>query len=117
MRVNQEFATLEGLSNGRAEIRAGRGSFIDSFPLFGYDLNDYEDLFEEKLELLLKIRATENGNWRGGHRPAIDNIGIYARMQQELLPVWIGTGGSAESTVRAGLLGVPIVFSILGGMP
>ncbi|MEK8130587.1 LLM class flavin-dependent oxidoreductase [Paenibacillus filicis] len=117
VRVYEDFATLDGLSNGRAEIMAGRGSFIESFPLFGYDLKDYEALFEEKLELLLKIRASEKVTWRGGHRPAIDNMGIYPRAEQELLPVWIGTGGSPESAVRAGLLGLPIVFSILGGMP
>lgn len=117
VRVYQDFATLDGLSNGRAEIMAGRGSFIESFPLFGYDLQNYEELYEEKLELLLKIRASEKVTWRGGHRPAIDNMGIYPRAQQELLPVWIGTGGSPESAIRAGLLGLPIVFSILGGMP
>ncbi|WP_430200411.1 LLM class flavin-dependent oxidoreductase, partial [Paenibacillus lautus] len=93
VRVYQDFATLDGLSNGRAEIMAGRGSFIESFPLFGYDLRDYEELFEDKLELLLKIRASEKVTWRGGHRPAIDNMGIYPRAQQEPLPVWIGTGG------------------------
>lgn len=117
VRVYQDFATLDGLSNGRAEIMAGRGSFIESFPLFGYDLKDYEGLFEEKLDLLLKIRASEKVTWRGGHRPAIDNMGIYPRAQQEPLPVWIGTGGSPESAIRAGLLGLPIIFSILGGMP
>ncbi|RXZ77593.1 LLM class flavin-dependent oxidoreductase [Paenibacillaceae bacterium] len=117
VRVYQDFATLDGLSNGRAEIMAGRGSFIESFPLFGYDLKDYEELFEEKLELLLKIRDSEKVTWSGGHRPAIDNMGIYPRAQQEPLPVWIGSGGNPESAVRAGLLGLPIVFSILGGMP
>ncbi|MFF2482827.1 LLM class flavin-dependent oxidoreductase [Paenibacillus sp. NPDC058071] len=117
VRVYQNFATLDGLSNGRSEIMAGRGSFIESFPLFGYNLNDYEELFDEKLELLLKIRASEKVTWNGGHRPAIDNMGIYPRAQQEPLPVWIGSGGSPESAVRAGLLGLPIVFSILGGMP
>ncbi|MBJ6359749.1 LLM class flavin-dependent oxidoreductase [Paenibacillus sp. GCM10012307] len=117
VRVYEDFATLDGLSNGRAEIMAGRGSFIESFPLFGYDLNDYEQLFEEKLELLLKIRAFEKVTWSGGHRPAIDNMGIYPRAQQESLPIWIGTGGSPDSAIRAGLLGLPIVFSILGGMP
>lgn len=117
VRVYQSFATLDGLSDGRAEIMAGRGSFIESFPLFGYDLKDYEELFEEKLELLLKIRASERVTWRGGHRPAIDNMGIYPRAVQRPLPVWIGTGGSPESAIRAGLLGLPIVFSILGGPP
>lgn len=117
VRVYQDFATLDGLSNGRAEIMAGRGSFIESFPLFGYDLKYYEELYEEKLELLLKIRESEKVTWRGGHRPAIDNMGVYPRAQQEPLPVWIGTGGSPESAVRAGLLGLPVVFSILGGAP
>lgn len=117
VRVYQDFATLDGLSNGRAEIMAGRGSFIESFPLFGYDLKDYEELFDEKLELLLKINASEKVAWKGGHRPSIDNMGIYPRAQQESLPIWIGTGGSPESAVRAGSLGLPIVFSILGGKP
>ncbi|RLZ12860.1 LLM class flavin-dependent oxidoreductase, partial [Proteus mirabilis] len=90
---------------------------IESFPLFGYDLKDYEELYEEKLELLLKIRASEKVTWRGGHRPAIDNMGVYPRALQEPLPVWIGTGGNPESAVRAGLLGLPIAFSILGGEP
>jgi len=117
VRVYQDFATLDGISNGRAEIMAGRGSFIESFPLFGYDLNDYDELFEEKLELLLKIRASEKVTWRGGHRPAINNMGVYPRAQQEPLPVWIGTGGSPDSAIRAGLLGLPIAFAIIGGMP
>lgn len=117
VRVYQDFATLDGLSNGRAEIMAGRGSFIESFPLFGYALEDYEELFEEKLELLLKIRESEKVTWRGGHRPAIDDMGIYPRAVQKPLPVWIGTGGNPESAIRAGLLGLPIVFSIIGGMP
>jgi len=117
VRVYQDFATLDSLSKGRAEIMAGRGSFIESFPLFGYDLNDYEALYEEKLELLLKIRASEKVNWRGGHRPAIDNMGIYPRAQQNPLPVWIGTGGSPDSAIRAGVLGLPVIFSIIGGMP
>jgi len=117
VRVYQDFATLDGMSNGRAEIMAGRGSFTESFPLFGYNLNDYEGLFEEKLELLLAIRASEKVSWSGSHRSAIDNMGIYPRAQQEPLPVWIGSGGNPESAIRAGLLGLPIVFSILGGMP
>src|SRR4029453_1415133 len=96
---------------------AGRGSFTESFPLFGYDLKDYEELFLEKLELLLKILVSERVTWRGGHRPAIVDMGIYPRSQQESLPVWIGTGGSRESVIRAGMKGLPIVFSILGGMP
>ncbi|GGA33806.1 LLM class flavin-dependent oxidoreductase [Paenibacillus physcomitrellae] len=117
VRVFQDFAALDGISNGRAEIMAGRGSFIESFPLFGYDLNDYDELFDEKLELLLKIRASEKVTWKGGHRPAIDNLGVYPRPVQEPLPVWIGSGGNQESVVRAGLLGLPLVLAIIGGSP
>ncbi|REE68042.1 putative LLM family oxidoreductase [Paenibacillus taihuensis] len=117
VRVYQAFSTLDGISNGRAEIMAGRGSFIESFPLFGYSLEDYDALFEEKLELLLKIRASEKVDWRGGHRPAIENLGVYPRSVQEPLPVWIASGGNAESAIRAGLLGLPIAFAIIGGMP
>ncbi|WP_166241771.1 LLM class flavin-dependent oxidoreductase [Paenibacillus turpanensis] len=117
VRVYQAFSTLDGLSNGRAEIMAGRGSFIESFPLFGYSLNDYDELFEEKLELLLKIRASEKVSWQGGHRPAINNLGVYPRAVQDPLPVWIASGGNPESAVRAGMLGLPIAFAIIGGMP
>ncbi|WP_017813348.1 LLM class flavin-dependent oxidoreductase [Paenibacillus shenyangensis] len=117
VRVFQEFATLDAISNGRAEIMAGRGSFIESFPLFGYDLDDYDALFDEKLELLLKIRDSEKVTWEGGHRPAINNLGIYPRPVQEPLPVWIGSGGNTESVVRAGLLGLPLVLAIIGGRP
>lgn len=93
VRVFQDFATLDGISNGRAEIMAGRGSFIESFPLFGYDLDNYDELFDEKLELLLKIRESEKVTWKGGHRPAIHNLGVYPRPVQNPLPVWIGSGG------------------------
>jgi len=117
VRVFQDFATVDGLSNGRAEIMAGRGSFIESFPLFGYSLNDYDELFEEKLELLLKIRETEKVSWQGKHRAPIDNLGVYPRPVQQPLPVWIASGGNPESAVRAGLLGLPIAFAIIGGMP
>ncbi|MFC5449629.1 LLM class flavin-dependent oxidoreductase [Paenibacillus aestuarii] len=117
VRVYQSFSTLDGISSGRAEIMAGRGSFIESFPLFGYDLQDYDELFEEKLELLLNIRASEKVNWRGGHRPAIHNRGVYPRSVQDPLPVWIASGGNPESAIRAGLLGLPIAFAIIGGMP
>jgi probable LLM family oxidoreductase len=117
VRVYQDFATLDGISNGRAEIMAGRGSFIESFPLFGYDLNDYDELFNEKLELLLKIRESEKVTWRGGHRPAIQNLGVYPRSVQDPLPVWIGSGGNQESVIRAGLLGLPLVLAIIGGSP
>lgn len=117
VRVFQDFATLDGISNGRAEIMAGRGSFIESFPLFGNDLNDYDALFDEKLDLLLKIRESEKVTWSGVHRPAINNLGIYPRPVQELLPVWIGSGGNTESVIRAGLLGLPLVLAIIGGSP
>jgi len=117
VRVFQDFATLDGISNGRAEIMAGRGSFIESFPLFGYELKDYDQLFEEKLELLLKIRESEKVTWKGGHRPAINNRGVYPRPVQDPLPVWIGSGGNSESVVRAGLLGLPLVLAIIGGSP
>lgn len=92
VRVFQDFATLDGISNGRAEIMAGRGSFIESFPLFGYDLEDYDELFEQHLELLLKIRESEKVTWKGGHRPAINNLGVYPRPVQNPLPIWVGAG-------------------------
>ncbi|WFB58465.1 LLM class flavin-dependent oxidoreductase [Paenibacillus sp. BR1-192] len=117
VRVFQDFATLDAISNGRAEIMAGRGSFIESFPLFGYDLSHYDELFEEKLELLLKIRESEKVTWQGEHRPAIHNLGVYPRPVQNPLPVWIGSGGNSESVVRAGLLGLPLVLAIIGGSP
>jgi len=117
VRVFQDFATLDGLSNGRAEIMAGRGSFIESFPLFGYDLEDYDELFDEKLDLLLKLQASEIVNWSGKHRPAIQNRGVYPRPVQDPLPIWIGSGGNSESVVRAGLLGLPLVLAIIGGNP
>lgn len=117
VRVFQDFATLDAISNGRAEIMAGRGSFIESFPLFGYDLNHYDELFEEKLELLLRIRESEKVTWQGKHRPAIRNLGVYPRPVQNPLPVWIGSGGNSESVVRAGLLGLPLVLAIIGGSP
>lgn len=117
VRVFQDFATLDGISNGRAEIMAGRGSFIESFPLFGYDLKDYNELFEEKLELLLKLQKSEIVSWSGKHRPSIDNIGIYPRPVQSPLPIWIGSGGNSESVIRAGLLGLPLVLAIIGGRP
>ncbi|TVX88249.1 LLM class flavin-dependent oxidoreductase [Paenibacillus agilis] len=117
VRVFQDFATLDGLSNGRAEIMAGRGSFIESFPLFGYDLNDYDELFQEQLELLLMIRESEKVTWKGGHRPAINNLGVYPRPVQNPLPVWIGSGGNQESVIRAGLMGLPLMLAIIGGSP
>ncbi|MFD2370068.1 Atu2307/SP_0267 family LLM class monooxygenase [Brevibacillus gelatini] len=117
VRVYQSFSTLDSISNGRAEIMVGRGAFVDSFPLFGYDLKDYDELFEEHLELLLKVRASEKVTWRGGHRPAIHNLGVYPRSVQDPLPVWIGSGGRPDSAIRAGALGLPIVFAIIGGNP
>ncbi|WP_078548516.1 LLM class flavin-dependent oxidoreductase [Litchfieldia alkalitelluris] len=117
VRVFQDFATLDAISNGRAEIMAGRGSFIESFPLFGFDLKDYDELFEENLELLLKIRESEKVTWRGGHRPAINNLGVYPRPVQDPLPVWIGSGGNSNSVIRAGILGLPLVLAIIGGSP
>lgn len=117
VRVFQEFATLDLLSGGRAEIVAGRGSSIEAFPLFGFSLGDYDSLFEEKLDLLLKIRANEKIKWSGKHRPALDGQGIYPRPLQNPLPVWIGVGGTPESFVRAGALGLPLMVAIIGGEP
>ena len=117
VRVFEEFATLDLLSHGRAEIMAGRGSFIESFPLFGYDLGDYDSLFAEKLELLLRLRESVRVTWRGGHRPAIDDLGVYPRPVQEPLPVWVAVGGAAESAARAGALGLPMALAIIGGQP
>jgi probable LLM family oxidoreductase len=117
VRLFQQFATLDGISNGRAEIIAGRGSMVDAFPLFGYDLNDYDELYEEKLELLLKLRDSEKVTWKGGHRPAFTNLGVYPRPVQNPLPVWLGSGGNSESVIRAGVLGLPLVLAIIGGSP
>ncbi len=117
VRVFQDFATLDGISEGRAEIMVGRGSFIESFPLFGQNLDDYEELFEENLELLLSIRESEKVSWRGGHRAAIQNRGIYPRPVQNPLPIWIASGGNQESVVRAGMLGLPLALAIIGGQP
>jgi probable LLM family oxidoreductase len=117
VRVFEEFATLDNISNGRAEIMAGRGSFIESFPLFGYDLKDYDSLFAEKLDLLLKIRAGERVTWSGKHRAPISNLGVYPRPVQNPLPVWIAVGGTPESVVRAGMLGLPLALAIIGGEP
>ena len=117
VRVYQDFATLDAISNGRAEIMAGRGSFIESFPLFGYDLTDYDELFDEKLELLLQICASEKVTWSGKHRAPIENLGVYPRPVQNPLPVWIASGGNPQSAVRAGILGLPLVLAIIGGSP
>jgi len=117
VRVFQEFATLDLLTGGRAEIMAGRGSFIESFPLFGYDLRDYDDLFAEKLGLLLALRSSEHVTWSGRHRPAIAGLGVYPRPVQDPLPVWIAVGGTPQSVVRAGTLGLPLAVAIIGGAP
>jgi probable LLM family oxidoreductase len=117
VRVFQDFATVDLLSGGRAEIMAGRGSFIESFPLFGYDLGDYDELFAEKLDLLLKLNESEKINWKGKHRPSIQNLGVYPRPFQKKLPIWIAVGGTPESVIRAGNLGLPLALAIIGGSP
>jgi probable LLM family oxidoreductase len=115
VRVFQNFATLDLISNGRAEIIAGRGSFIDSFPLFGLDLNLYDALFTEKLDLLLKIREHKTITWSGKFRPALNNQAIYPRPLQAQLPIWLGVGGTPGSFVRAGELGLPLMLAVIGG--
>ncbi|HJQ28117.1 MAG TPA: LLM class flavin-dependent oxidoreductase [Rubrobacter sp.] len=117
VRVFQDFATLDLLSGGRAEIMAGRGSFIESFPLFGYDLDDYDELFAEKLELLLKLREAERVTWSGRHRAPLEDAGVYPRPVQDPLPVWIAVGGTPQSVVRAAVLGLPLAIAIIGGQP
>ena len=117
VRVFQDFATLDLLSHGRAEIMAGRGSFIESFPLFGYDLDDYDELFEEKLELLLKVRDSENVEWSGKHRAPINGRSVFPRPVQNPLPVWVAVGGTPQSVVRAASLGLPMALAIIGGEP
>jgi probable LLM family oxidoreductase len=117
VRVFQDFATLDLLSGGRAEIMAGRGSFIESFPLFGYDLDDYDELFAEKLQLLLALRDSERVTWSGRHRAALRDVGVYPRPLQQPLPVWIAVGGSPGSVARAGALGLPLMLAIIGGPP
>lgn len=117
VRVFQDFATLDLLSAGRAEIMAGRGSFIESFPLFGYDLKDYDALFAEKLDMLLKLRQSERLTWSGTFRAPIANLGVYPRPVQQPLPVWIAVGGTPASVVRAGSLGLPLALAIIGGLP
>jgi probable LLM family oxidoreductase len=117
VRVFQQFATLDLISNGRAEIMAGRGSFIESFPLFGYNLEDYDQLFEEKLDLLLAIRDGEQVNWTGEMRAPINGRGVYPRPLQDPLPIWIAVGGTPQSVARAGALGLPMALAIIGGEP
>src|SRR5829696_2185087 len=117
VRVFQDFATVDLLSNGRAEVMAGRGSFIESYPLFGYDLEDYNELFQEKLEMLLRIRENTRVTWSGKHTQSVDNLGVYPRPVQNPLPVWIAVGGTPQSVVRAGRLGLPLAIAIIGGSP
>ena len=117
VRVFQNFATLDLLSQGRAEIVVGRGSFIEAFPLFGLDINNYDTLFAEKLDLLLKIRDNVQVHWSGTHRAPLTGQGVYPRPMQKRLPIWLGVGGTPESFVRAGTLGLPLMVAIIGGEP
>lgn len=115
VRVYQSFATLDLISKGRAELVVGRGSSVEAYPLFGFDLKDYDALFREKLELLLKIRDNELVTWTGKFRPELNNLGVYPRAYQEKLPVWLGVGGTPESFIRAGALGLPLMVAVIGG--
>src|SRR6266487_5582284 len=115
VRLFQEFATLDLLSRGRAEMVVGRGSSIEAFPLFGFDLEDYDALFAEKLELLLAIRENETVHWSGAFRPVLSGQGVYPRPVQNPLPIWVGVGGTPQSFVRAGKLGLPLMVAIIGG--
>ncbi len=115
VRVFQSFATLDLISQGRAEMVVGRGSFTEAFPLFGLDLNDYDELFSEKLDLLLNIQNNEVVNWSGKFRPTLNNQAIYPRPLQEKLPIWLGVGGTPESFIRAGSLGLPLMVAVIGG--
>jgi len=117
VRVFQEFATLDLISHGRAEIVAGRGSSVEAFPLFGFDLNDYDSLYSEKLDLLLKIRENTHVHWSGQHRPRLTGQAVYPRPLQDPLPIWVGVGGTPASFVRAGTLGLPLMVAIIGGEP
>jgi probable LLM family oxidoreductase len=117
VRVFQRFASLDLVSQGRAEIIAGRGSFIESFPLFGYDLNDYDSLFADKLDLLVKLTEDEHITWQGEHRAPLNNLAVYPRPIQNPLPIWVGVGGTPESVVRAASRGLPMALAIIGGMP
>jgi probable LLM family oxidoreductase len=115
VRVFQQFATLDLVSKGRAEMVVGRGSFTESFPLFGLEFSDYDALFAEKLELLLKLRAEERVTWSGKFRPALNDQAVYPRPLQAEIPIWVGVGGTPESFVRAGLLGLPLMVAVIGG--
>ena len=117
VRVYQQFATVDGISNGRAEIMAGRGSFIESYPLFGYQLDDYDELFAEKLDLLTKLNEGERITWEGRLRPSLNKAGIYPRPEQKKIPIWIAVGGTPQSVVRAASLDIPMALAIIGGDP
>jgi probable LLM family oxidoreductase len=117
VRVFQDFATLDLISGGRAEIMVGRGSFIESFPLFGYELGEYDELFVEKLELLLQLRDSGRVTWKGNYRAAIDDLSVYPRPLQDPLPIWVAVGGTPASVARAGTLGLPLAIAIIGGAP
>jgi probable LLM family oxidoreductase len=117
VRVFQQFAHVDLISGGRAEIMAGRGSFIESFPLFGYELDDYDELFAEKLDLLLRIRDSVRVSWAGRHRAPLHDAGVWPRPAQERLPVWVAVGGTPQSVIRAGTLGLPLTVAIIGGQP
>jgi probable LLM family oxidoreductase len=117
VRVFQQHAIVDLVSGGRAEIMAGRGSFIESFPLFGYDLADYDELFEEKLRLLLELRRSARVSWQGKHRPSIDDRGVHPRPVQDPIPVWLAVGGNPPSVIRAANLGLPMALAIIGGQP
>lgn len=117
VRVFQDFATVDQLSSGRAEIMAGRGSFIESYPLFGYDLDDYDELFSEKLALLIQLNQQEKITWKGRHRPSINDLGVYPRPFQAKIPIWVAIGGTPASVIRAGSLGLPMALAIIGGAP
>ena len=117
VRVFQAFATVDQLSGGRAEIIAGRGSFIESFPLFGYDLSLYDELFSEKLQMLIRLNENEKISWKGKHTQSINNLGVYPRPYQKQLPIWVGVGGTPESVIRAAEYGLPMALAIIGGLP
>ncbi len=117
VRVFQQFSTIDLLSRGRAEIMVGRGSFIESFPLFGYDLSDYDEIFAEHLDLLLKLREEEIVTWNGSHRPSIQARGVYPQPFQEKIPIWVAVGGTPQSAYRAGSLNLPMALAIIGGYP
>jgi alkanesulfonate monooxygenase SsuD/methylene tetrahydromethanopterin reductase-like flavin-dependent oxidoreductase (luciferase family) len=117
VRVYQAFATVDQLSNGRVEIMAGRGSFIESFPLFGYNLDDYDGLFTDKIELLLKINQSTKVSWKGKHRAPINHLGVYPRAFQNEIPIWLAAGGTPASAKRAAKLNMPLMLAIIGGMP